>query len=106
MAKSNAENEHIKHAYFHHLRAARGRSPTTVAMAAAAIHQFERSTGYRPFKKFHIEQAAAFVRMLYDQRTAREEKPLSKATIPQTLNAVRKFILWLAEQPGYRSRIK
>jgi len=106
MTKSNAENEYIKRAYFQHLRGARGRSPDTIAMAAAAIHQFERSTGHRSFKKFHIEQASAFGRMLGDQRTARDGKPLSKATISQTLNAVRKFILWLAEQPGYRSRVR
>lgn len=106
MTKSNAENEHIKREYFQHLRGARGRSPATITMAAAAIHQFEESTGYRSFKKFHIEQAAAFVRTLEAKRTARGEKPLSKATLLQTLNAVRKFILWLAERPGYRSRIR
>jgi integrase len=32
-------------------------------------------------------------------------KPLSKATVLQTLNALRAFILWLAGQPRYRSRI-
>ena len=36
----------------------------------------------------------------------REGKPLSKATALQTLNAIRAFILWLADQPGYRSRIR
>ena len=56
MTKSNAENEHIKRDYFQHLRGARGRSPATITMAAAAIHHFEESTGYRPFKKFHIEK--------------------------------------------------
>jgi integrase len=106
MTKSNAENEYIKRDYFQHLRGARGRSTATIMIAAAAIHQFEESTGYRSFKKFHIEQAAAFVRTLEERRTARGEKPLSKATILQILNAVRKFFLWLAERPGYRSRIR
>jgi integrase len=106
MTKSNAENERIKRAYFQHLKAARGRSDDTIAMAAAAIHRFEQSTASRSFKRFHVEQAIAFCRTLESHRTAREDKPLSKATISQTLNAVRAFVLWLAEQPGYRSRIR
>jgi integrase len=106
MTKSNPENERIKRAYFQHLKAARGRSDDTIAMAAAAIHRFEQSTAFRSFKRFHVEQAIAFCRTLESQRTVREDKPLSKATISQTLNAVRAFVLWLAEQPGYRSRIR
>ena len=32
-------------------------------------------------------------------------KPLSPATVLQTLNVLRAFVFWLAGQPGYRSRI-
>ncbi len=38
--------------------------------------------------------------------TVREGRPLSKATVLQTLNALRGFVLWLADRPGYRSRIR
>ncbi len=72
----------------------------------AAIHRFESSTGFRNFRKFHIEQAIAFRRRLDEAVSAREGRPLSKATVLQTLNALRAFILWLAEQPGYRRRIR
>src|SRR5262249_28034109 len=106
MPAHNAENERIKRGYFAHLQAARGLNESSIDAAARAIHRFEASTGFRSFKKFHIEQAIAFRRRLDDAVNLRTEKPLSKATVLQTLNAMRAFILWLAEQSGYRSRIR
>jgi integrase len=106
MARHNADNERIKRAYFVHLKAARGLSETSIDAAAKAIHRFELSTGFRSFKSFHIEQAIAFRRRLDEALSQRSGKPLSKATVLQTLNVMRAFILWLAEQPGYRRRIR
>jgi integrase len=106
MSKHNPENERVKRAYFAHLRAARGLSETSIDAVAKAIHRFELSTGFRSFKKFHIEQVMAFRCRLDGAVASGTEKPLSKATILQTLNALRAFALWLAEQPGYRSRIR
>ena len=106
MPKHNAENERIKRAYFTHLKAARGLNEASIDSAAKAIHRFESSSGFRSFKKFHIEQAVAFRRRLDEAVAARTEKPLSKATVLQTLNSMRTFFLWLAEQPGSRIRIR
>src|SRR5262245_22621814 len=106
MTKHNPENERIKRAYRQHLKAARGLADASIDVATAAIHRFEASIDFRSFKKFHVEQAIAFRRRLDDAVSAREGKPLSKSTILQTLNALRSFFLWLAEQPGYRSRIR
>lgn len=106
MSKNNAENERIKRLYFRHLKDARGLSEASIDAAAKAIHRFESSTDFRSFRKFHIEQVIAFRRRLDEATTLREGRPLSKATAFQTLNAIRAFILWLADQPGYRSRIR
>jgi integrase len=106
MPKHNEENERIKRIYFTRLKAARGLNEASVDAAAKAIHRFESSTGFRSFKKFHIEQAIAFRRRLDEALGARDGEPLSKATVLQTLNAMRAFMLWLAEQPGYRRRIR
>jgi integrase len=106
MSKHNAENERLKRGYFTHLKAARGLSEASIDAVAKAINRFELSTGYRSFKKFHIEQAIAFRRRLDEAVAARTGKPLSMATVLQTLNSMRAFISWLAEQPGYRSRIR
>jgi integrase len=100
------ENERIKRAYFTHLKGARGLSEATIDAAAKAIHRFEMSTGFRSFKTFHIEQAIAFRRRLDEDQSERSGEPLSKATAHQALRAMRSFILWLAEQPGYRRRIR
>jgi integrase len=104
--KHNEENERIKRAYRLHLKAARGLSDASIDVASAAIHRFEESTSFRPFKKFHFEQAIAFRRRLDDARNERTGNPISKATALQVLNSLRAFFLRLAEQPGYRSRIR
>ncbi len=105
MAKYNAENERIKREYLTYLRAAKSMSEASLDAAAKAIHRFEGSTKFRDFRKFHVEQAVAFRRQLSETTNTATGKPLSQATLLQTLNALRAFVLWLAGQPGYRSRI-
>lgn len=103
--KVNEDNERIKRRYLSWLREAKRCDITTVDKAAEAIIRFEKSTGYKPLKRFHIEQATAFKRNLETLPSKTTGKPLSKATIDGTLRAVKAFILWLAGQPGYKSRI-
>ena len=104
--KFSEENERIKRHYMNFLREAKRCDQTTVDKAADAILRFERSTSFKPFKRFHIEQAMTFKRQLEADRNTRTGKPLAKATIDGTLRAVKAFVLWLAGQPGYKSRIK
>jgi integrase len=106
MPKYNAANERIKREYLTYLKAAKGFSEASLDAAAKAIYRFEEASKFRDFHKFHIEQAIAFRRQLSEVTTTANGKPLSPATMLQTLSAVRAFILWLAGQSGYRSRIK
>ena len=46
-------------------------------MVLAAILKFELSTGFKPFAKFHIEQAARFKVDLAKALNPRTKKPLS-----------------------------
>lgn len=103
--KFNEENERIKRRYLQFLREAKRADMATVDKAAEAILRFERSTGYKPFKRFHIEQAITFKARLSNEKNARTGAPLSKATVDGTLRMVKAFIHWLAGQPGYKSRI-
>lgn len=103
--KCNEDNERIKRQYLHYLRQAKGRDDTTVTKAADAILRFERCTNYKTFKLFHIEQAVTFKGRLEAEKNSRTGKPMSKATINGTLRAVKAFIVWLAGQQGYKSRI-
>src|SRR5436190_7518562 len=106
MPKPCPDNERIKHAYFAYLREAKGRSEQTIDSVAKAIARFEQSTGYRDFKRFHIGQAIAFKRALAGERNARTGKPLSLSTARATIGALNAFFLWLADQEGYRSKIR
>lgn len=103
--KVNEENERIKRAYLTFLREAKRCDQATVLKAADAILRFEVSTGYKSFKKFHIEQPRAFKAKLNEERSATTGKPLSKATVSGILRANKAFFIWLAGQPGYKSRI-
>jgi integrase/recombinase XerD len=105
MARHNAENERIKRDYLTYLKAAKGLSEASLDTVVKAIHRFETSTRFRDFRRFHIEQAIAFRRHLAEATSSATGRPLSQATVLQTLNALRAFFLWLAGQPGYRSRI-
>jgi hypothetical protein len=71
MAKYNPENERIKRDYVTHMRLAQGKQESSVVAALAAIDRFERSTCYRSFKSFHVEQARAFREKILDQPGAR-----------------------------------
>jgi site-specific recombinase XerD len=105
MTSHNTANERIKRQYFAYLREALGHSEQSIDAAANAISRFETYARQKDFKAFHIEQAKAFKRDLADQRGHRSGEPLSKATVYATLTALKRFFVWLAWQPGYKSRI-
>jgi integrase len=105
MRKHNPKNERIKRRYLAYLEDAKRMSPKSADQAAAAIAQFEAFTDYRDFARFHIEQARSFKRKLSEAVNPESGKPLAKATTRSRLMALKAFILWLAGQPGYKSRI-
>ena len=105
MTSHHPQNERLKHAYINRLREARGMSESSIDQVAKALDRFETYTRHRDFKLFHIDQAKGFKQHLATQRNERTNEPLSKATIYSTLTALKAFFMWLAEQPGYKSRI-
>ena len=105
MTKFNPQNERIKRAYFTYLEEAKGKAPSSVDQVAAAIADFERSTKYQDFKKFHIEQAKGFKANLAKQLNKETGRPLAVATIHSRLMNVKAFFHWLAGQSGFKSRI-
>jgi integrase/recombinase XerC len=105
MRKHHPKNERVKHQYFTYLEDARRMSASTVDQVAAAIAQFETSTGHRDFAAFHYEQARKFKRQLDEGINPETGKPLAKATIYSRLMAVKAFFVWLAGQSGYRSKL-
>ncbi len=105
MRKINEENERIKRKYFHYLRNAKRKDKSSVLKAAQAIQRFEASIGHASFKTFKIEQVVRFRDKLETAKSKATGKPLSKSTIASILAANKDFIFWLADKPGYKSRI-
>jgi integrase len=105
MKTHNPQNERIKRAYFTYLAEAKGFSEATLDGVAKALNRFETYTKFRDFKAFHIEQAKGFKASLSEQTSVRTKDRLSKATLYATLSALKRFFVWLAGQPGYKSRI-
>jgi len=106
MRKINDENERIKRHHGIWLRNAKGQDATSVEKALSAILRFEESTKFKNFKAFHIDQATGFKAFLAKSKNQRTGQPLSKATIDSALRCVKIFFKWLADRPGYVSRIK
>lgn len=106
MRKICEENERIKREYLHWLREANRQSEDSVDKVAAALVRFEESTGFKPFKDFHIDQAVAFKKALAKSKSAGTGKPLAKATASGTLRNVKAFFKWLAFRPGFKKRIR
>ena len=60
MRRHHPQNERIKREYLTYLEQAKRMTASSVDQVAAAIAQFEESTNFKDFRKFHIAQAIAF----------------------------------------------
>jgi integrase len=98
-------NERIKRRYLTYLKEAKRQSEPTVDAVAKAISRFEIDTKHRDFKAFHVDQAIAFKKHLAEQRSQQSGEKLSKATLYSMLTNLKRFFQWLADQPGYKSRL-
>lgn len=105
MQKQNAENERIKRKFFEYLEGPLGRDPKTIQKHADVIAWFEKITGHKSLKRFHIEQAVRFRKHLQSTTNARTGKPLSAATMDGQVRMLKTFFVWLSQQQGYKSRI-
>jgi integrase len=105
MAKRNTDNQRIKRKYLVWLREARGLSEASIDKAAAVISGYDDWLAGKDFRAFHSERARSFKRHLGGLRNARTGSPLSAATVNSTLRDLKAFFYWLADQPGYKSRI-
>lgn len=105
MRKFHPENERTKHRYFGFLADAKRLSAETVDQVAAALADFEKSTGHKDFGLFRPEQAQSYKRRLSEATNPKTAKPLAKATIASRLAALKAFFQWLAQQPRFKSRL-
>jgi integrase len=105
MRKYNPSNERIKREYRVFLKEAHRKNEKSIDAFDDAIGRFEIYTNHRDFRLFHKEQAVAFKRHLMTETNRRTGSRLSHATCHGVLGHLKKFIVWLAGQPGFRSKI-
>lgn len=105
MRKNRYENTAIKRKYLLWLGDAKGLSPKTITKAAASISEYESFLDGLSFRSFHSERARAFKRFLAKPKGTGKDNARSSATIDAILKNVKDFFHWLADQPGYKSRI-
>ncbi len=105
MKKRSSSNVRVRRKYILWLKEARGLSDASIDRAAASIARFEAVTGGADFKSFHVEKARAFKRRLESEVNEKTGRPLSAGLIDGTLRDLKAFFGWLADQPGYRSKV-
>lgn len=105
MARMIPANERLKHRYLDYLKQAKGRDEKTLDKVAAALNEFEAAIGWKDFKRFSRHWGGVFKTHLERARNKRTGRPLSVSTVDAMLAYVKAFILWLADQPGYKSRV-
>jgi site-specific recombinase XerD len=105
MSKLNPQNERIKRDYLRRLKGPLGKSEATLDSVRKALSRFEEYTGARDFKTFRREQAIGFKERLAETNGQRSGESLSLATQSITLAALKEFFVWLAWQPGFKSKI-
>lgn len=105
MSKRKAENARMKRKYLVWRQDAKGWSEVTADRAAAAIDSYDGFLKGKDFRSFHSEQARSYKRYLRALNHVRTGAPLSTTTVNGTLRDVMAFFDWLADQPGYKSKI-
>lgn len=103
--KLNAGNERLKHRYVAYLRGARQLGEHSIDQVLKALARFEDYTRRRSFREFRTEQASGFKKYLAVANGKGSNQRLSRATTTSTLYALRDFIVWLADQKGFRNRL-
>ena len=105
MAKRGKDNLRIKRKYLLWRKDAQGISEASLDKSAAAITLYDGWLGGKDFRAFHAERARSFKRHLAGLRNERTGAPLSAATTNGILRELKAFFYWMADQPGYKSKI-
>ncbi|MEP4197264.1 MAG: site-specific integrase [Aliishimia sp.] len=105
MTKRNSDNLRIKRKYLVWRKDSKGLTDATVDKSAAAISLYETFLNGKDFRSFHSERARSFKRHLVSKQNQRDGSKLSATSINGMLREVSAFLFWLADQPGYKSRI-
>ena len=99
------ENEAIKREFFEQLKGARGFSKSSIRSHAEAIGQWEVFTKKEDFSTYDKSKAVAFTEWLSTRPAKTKSGTISLVTQYNYLRRIKKFFIWLADQPGYKSKV-
>jgi len=106
MTQANPKNEIVKRRYIRHMKEARGLAPATIDNVLRAIFEFERFTSFKDFGKFRSNDAISFKKSLLANGGRRAAELSSRSTVRGKLLPLQRFFTWLAEQDGFRTKIR
>ncbi len=105
MTKATYENEAIKREFFEQLKGARGFSKSSIRTHAEAIHQWEVFTKNEDFSTYDKSKAVAFTEWISVRPSKTKSGKISLVTQYNYLRRIKKFFVWLSDQPGYKSKV-
>lgn len=104
MSRPNINNERVKRKYIRWMKEAQGLSDLTINVIERAIGLYEDFTESEDFERFNGQSAVEFKKWL--SQYPKRSRPTSVRTVYHYLRHLKRFLVWLSGQPGYRSRIR
>ncbi len=105
MTPTTYENEAIKREFFEQLKGGKGFSKSSIRSHAEAINQWQIFTENEDFSAYDKSKAVAFTEWLSTRPAKTKSGKISLVTQDNYLRRIKKFFIWLADQPGYKSKI-
>ena len=105
MQKTSQNNLRIKRRYLVWMKEAKGLSEKSIDKAASSISTYEAFLKGRGFRAFNVELVRSFKRQLSSKKNKNTGAKISQATVNGVLRDLRAFFLFLADQPGYKSKL-
>lgn len=105
MSKHSSNNLRIKRKYLVWLKEAKGLSEKSIDKAASSIVTYEAYLNNKDFRTFNAELVRAFKRQLSAKKNARTGAKVSHASVNGVLRELKSFFMYLADQPGYKSKL-
>ncbi len=99
------QNEQVKRDFFEQLKGGRGFAKSSVRVFSEAIAQWQTFSKNDDFSNYNKSKAVAFTEWLSVRPAKTKSGKISLVTQYNYLRRVKKFFVWLSDQPGYKSKI-
>ncbi len=105
MPNTNYKNEEIKRSFLEHLKYAKGFVEGSLDSFAEAVSLWETFSEYEDFSNFSKSKAIDFIKWMKVKETKTKLGILTIVTQYNYLRRIKKFFMWLSDQPGYKNKV-